>query len=451
MQHVAKAVARGLILALVLAVARPGFADRAGAKINGTIAAIDQSAGSLTVTAARGGASVTLTVDGRTVVTINGRRTSFTNLAVGNQVDVRYNASTLVAQTIAARVHYTPPPPSPPPCAKADGWISAVDPVQSTVSIASRDGDSTVTVIVDASTVIERNDTTATLADLQVGDRAEAVYSPSTMIATKIEAESCTPPPPPPSLAEVHGSIASVDPDQNSVSIAAKDGNSTVTVIVDASTVIERNDTTATLADLQMGDRASACYDPSTMVAKLIEAEAYVPPPAPVAPPAHISGTIAAVDTVQASVTIGAWDGESTVTVLVDASTVIERNGTTATLADLQVGDKADACYDPSTMVAKCIEAVAVVQPPRPPQPPKPPVRLLEVSGQISAVDQAQSSVTISVDRRRPAVTVLVDASTVITRNRAAATLADLRVNDKATARYDATSMVAATIEARSR
>jgi hypothetical protein len=98
MQHVAKAVARGLILALVLAVARPGFADRAGAKINGTIAAIDQSAGSLTVTAARGGASVTLTVDGRTVVTINGRRTSFTNLAVGNQVDVRYNASTLVAQ-----------------------------------------------------------------------------------------------------------------------------------------------------------------------------------------------------------------------------------------------------------------------------------------------------------------------------------------------------------------
>jgi len=131
--------------------------------------------------------------------------------------------------------------------------------------------------------------------------------------------------------------------------------------------------------------------------------------------------------------------------VLVDASTVIERNDRTATLADLQVGDKAEACYDPSTMVAKRIEAEAVIQPPRPP------VRLLKVEGRISAVDQAQSSVTISVDRRRPAVTVLVDASTVITRNRAAATLADLRVNDKATARYDASSMVAATIEARSR
>jgi hypothetical protein len=43
---------------------------------------------------------------------------------------------------------------------------------------------------VDASTVIKRHGTIATLADLQVGDRVDAKYNPLSMLAIKIEVEN---------------------------------------------------------------------------------------------------------------------------------------------------------------------------------------------------------------------------------------------------------------------
>jgi uncharacterized protein DUF5666 len=69
---------------------------------------------------------------------------------------------------------------------RVKGTVSAVD--ATSVTIEKRDGTS-VTLTANATTKIERNDKKATLADLQVGDKVEARFNSTTMVASKIEAE----------------------------------------------------------------------------------------------------------------------------------------------------------------------------------------------------------------------------------------------------------------------
>lgn len=70
--------------------------------------------------------------------------------------------------------------------ARVEGTISAVDTVNSTVTIHTASaGD--VTVTVDGDTKIEAHDKHVSIGGLTIGDRGEARYSPTTLIATKIE------------------------------------------------------------------------------------------------------------------------------------------------------------------------------------------------------------------------------------------------------------------------
>lgn len=55
------------------------------------------------------------------------------------------------------------------------------------VVIRKQDGQS-VTVVPDVGAKIERNGVRATIGQFQVGDRGQALYEPSTGVATKIEA-----------------------------------------------------------------------------------------------------------------------------------------------------------------------------------------------------------------------------------------------------------------------
>ena len=58
----------------------------------------------------------------------------------------------------------------------------------------------------DSSTKISRNGGAATLADIKVGDRAEARYDATSMLASRIEARSAQPQP----LAQVEGKVTAV-------------------------------------------------------------------------------------------------------------------------------------------------------------------------------------------------------------------------------------------------
>lgn len=352
MNKVRSAIARGLILAVVMVLALPALADRAGVKVKGTISAIDLIGSTVTVTPARGGADVTVTVDASTRITRNRRVAGLADLVVGDSAEVKYNPTTLVASKIEAKSGSGGTSPS----AEVKGTVASVDPSLGTLTVTPYSGTGDVTVQVDAYTVIKRDDWPITLADIQIGDRVEVKYSPTTSIAIKIEVKSSVPPPHDPGLAELKGTISAVDVVSSSVTVAASNGGAPVTVVVDSTTYIKRNERPATLSDLQVGDRAEVKYDPTTMLAVKIEAKSpTVPPPVPGL--AKVEGTISGVDLVGSSVTITPKRGGAPVTLVVDTNTYIKRNGTPATLADLQLGDKAEAKYDPLTMVAVKIEA----------------------------------------------------------------------------------------------
>jgi hypothetical protein len=78
----------------------------------------------------------------------------------------------------------------------AEGPITAIDAEAGTIIIDCYGNP--VTLFVDASTKIERNEETAVFADPQIGDAVRAEYSTVTMLTKEIEAhtESESPPPP---------------------------------------------------------------------------------------------------------------------------------------------------------------------------------------------------------------------------------------------------------------
>jgi hypothetical protein len=209
------------------------------------------------------------------------------------------------------------------------GTITAISgsTVPGTVTITPQNGPA-VTVNVTANTKITRNRQTATLADLQKNDKATAVYDASNN-ALVLHAHIQT--------SVVRGTITAISgTTTGTVTITPANGTA-VTVNITTSTKITRNGQTATLADLQKKDKASATYDSSNNALRL-EART---------PVFSVRGTITAIsgNAVPATVTITPSSGAA-VTLNITASTKIIRNGQTATLADLQQNDKARAVYD---------------------------------------------------------------------------------------------------------
>ncbi len=152
--------------------------------------------------------------------------------------------------------------------AKAKGNITAIDTVASTVTILDRKSGEEVTVTVDESTRIHKNNKEwATIEDLAVGDKADARYDIETLVAKRIQAKSAKV-----KDAKVHGTIAAIDLTAQSVTIQPQEGDP-VTVLVTNVTKIERKGAEATLAELVVGDHVNAKYNADTMEASKISAE----------------------------------------------------------------------------------------------------------------------------------------------------------------------------------
>ena len=151
----------------------------------------------------------------------------------------------------------------------------------------------------------------------------------------------------------------------------------------------------------------------------------------------HIKGTITALDTTTGTVTIQDKNSSEVVTVTVNESTRIHKdNLEPATIQDLAVGDRAHARYNQETLDAKRIHAKSPKQ------------KSEKAHGKITAIDG--QNVTLDSKRGDP-VTVIVTDTTEVTRNGAGATLADLVVGDRAHAKYDATTMEASKLKAKSK
>jgi Ca2+-binding RTX toxin-like protein len=168
------------------------------AQAEGTITAIDATAGTLTILTEKG-ATVTLTVDANTKFEINEAPATLADFHVGDAVEAKFNPDTNVATKIESAVNDAGENEGNDDRgghhggrqngqrAQVEGSITAIDAAAGRVTIKTRAGRS-VTVSITPQTRLERNDVHVTLDAFQVGDAAEARFDPATGVATKLEA-----------------------------------------------------------------------------------------------------------------------------------------------------------------------------------------------------------------------------------------------------------------------
>ena len=168
-----------LVVLGMLAAATPAFADnKKGGNVNGLILSVDTAANTITITPKNGAAGVTINVDISTQIKRLGKTAILADLQIGDKLEAKYNAVTMLASKIEATVTM----------AELHGTIKSVDATAGTVTITKSGDPLDVTLNVDISTQIKRLGKTATLADLQIGDKLEAKYNAVTMLASKIKA-----------------------------------------------------------------------------------------------------------------------------------------------------------------------------------------------------------------------------------------------------------------------
>jgi hypothetical protein len=289
-------------------------------------------------------------VDEHTVISRDGHPISFNEIHVGERIEAEgsfVDASTLLAASINVE------PEIPPPGNELFGTVASVRTdgilVQPFV-VVPNGGVGTiylVTVKVTATTKITHNGKPIALSDIHVGDLVAVKGAPidgTTFVADSIEVMS---PPPPPTSDHIQGVVAEVHSDALIVvwSIGVKGSEAPaflVTVQVGPETVITGDGRTLTLADVHPGDFVDAEGRWSSNTVFLATKIEVVPAPPP--PPARFSGQVTSVGSHELSVAlyplplaagILGWS----VTVHVDEQTRIYRNDVLISLSEIHMGD----------------------------------------------------------------------------------------------------------------
>jgi hypothetical protein len=312
--------------------------------------------------------------------------------------------------------------------ATVSGQIVSLSAAAQTLTVQTGDGSQAVFHVTPASH-LWRNGSSVGLAGLALRDAVlTAQVDRRTLRVATLRARG-------PAVTTTRGSLGGLDPALQSLSVSTPAGPRDF--LITPATLFVRNGHAATATDLTARDSllvhalAGATAEP---VAADVEADG---PEA-----AEVEGTITAVS--GGDVTITPEHGPA-VTVHVNDSTLIRLHSaggeTTGTLADLKTGMKAEAGFDPVSFVALRIEA-------------KPADgghgQNAHVEGTVGAVDGGAGTITINPRDGGAAVSLTTSSSTRITRNGAAATLADLKAGDRVAAEYDPTTKIATRIEAES-
>jgi hypothetical protein len=307
-------------------------------EVEGTISAIADP--DVTITPEHGSA-VVVHVVAATMIELHDHGTetagTLADLAVGQHAESHFDPATNNAMRIDVRVA------DGAHSLRVEGTVTAIDPTASTLTITPHTG-SPVDLTTDSHTRISLNEASATLADIPIGARAHARYDGTTLVASEIEAETEDEHP----ERQVEGLVTAVS--TTGITIAPQHG-APVALTVDRNTVIRINGHAAALADIPVGARAHGKYDGTTLLASRIDA---------VVVPANqlreVEGNVTASSAT--SLTIAPHHGSAVVLVL-DATTVIVRDGHPATAADIHVGDEAEARYEAATLLAKSVRVHA--------------------------------------------------------------------------------------------
>jgi predicted RNA-binding protein len=306
--------------------------------------------------------------DANTKISRNGKVVSLGHLTRKDNVSVHTLLGT-VQMPLAVDIIGNGPDES-----EVEGIIIAVDIFASKVTIKPDNGTADVTLTVDTNTMIEVNDQPATLANLLINMEVEAEYHPSTLIAYSIETQENN------NNVEVKGTVAAVDLTLGTITINPSDGTPPMTLTVNASTEIEVNDASATLAEVLVGMPVTAEYDTATMIATKVRAgnedqgdDEDV---------ADVEGIVTALTANSVTIAPGQnEDGEQQngdmeqdgdqnddgdlspsgepITLIIDASTEIRLCDGPGTINDILIGQKIEAEYDNITIIAKKIKICA--------------------------------------------------------------------------------------------
>jgi preprotein translocase subunit YajC len=224
-------------------------------EITGQVTAV--TASSLTI-APEEGSPVTLGTKASTVVILDGRPSTLSAIAVGDQARALYDSTTLVAAAIEAESPHHE-------LAEIEGQVTAV--TASSLTITPEEG-APVTLGMDASTVVILDGAPSTLPAIAVGDQARALYDTTTLIAIAIQAQS-----PHHELAEVGGQVTAVGGSSITITPEEPPGAAAVTLGTGSGTLIFLDGSVSSLSAIAVGDRAHALYDSSTMIAIVVAAE----------------------------------------------------------------------------------------------------------------------------------------------------------------------------------
>jgi hypothetical protein len=295
--------------------------------------------------------------------------------------------------------------------ASITGTVYTIDTAKRSITVKTSVGTS-VKLTAGRRAAITRNGVGVTLKDLALNDSVIGTYSVSTLAARALTASG-------PSITSVSGKAGAVSLSAGSLSVGSQN------LQTNAGTRIARNGQIVALRQITSHDTLVAHVAAGTNVALDVLADG--------PDESEVQGLISMIS--GSNVTITPDDGSPAVTVVVGPATIIEVNDALGTLTDLQVGQAVDAEYDPTTFAAFSIDVSSESE-------------QAEVEGTVFAVDTTLGTVTITPQGGGPNVVLTVNASTEIEVNGDGGTLADIQVGMPISAEYDATTLLAAQIEA---
>jgi uncharacterized protein DUF5666 len=386
-------------------------------EVEGSLSSISLAAKTLTVQS-RGGQQTILKVDETSKLFRNGKRASLADLVVRDRIAAQFDRRTLRIDTAQARG---------PQLETTRGKFAAWNAAAKIIGVQTTQG--TRRFRVDRSTLLVRNGQAARPLDLKVGDTL-LVHSRGGRppLAVDIQAQGEAE-----DEAEIEGEITAIA--GGDVTIEPESGDPVV-LHVDDSTEIrlgEHHGAEGGLDDLDVGQEVEAEYDPTTFLASKIKVEDDDDDEG------EVEGTLFAINNASgtASVTIEPEDGGALVELFIDASTKITLDGEPATLDDLEVGQEAEAEFDPETMIASVLKVETEGE--------DDDHDTAEIQGVVTAV--SDDSITIDPpSKNKPPITLGIDEDTDIKIRGKHKTAADIDVGDKAEVRYDKTTMIAESI-----
>ena len=286
--------------------------------------------------------------------------------------------------------------------AKLEGKLLTLNFGSKTMMVKQNNG-TRVTLSFNQKTAIERNGKKAKVKALILQDTVQIKLKKNSGIVA-LQATG-------PAGKKVVGALNDAHKQEGVLEIGGK------TVLVTSATHIARNGKIVSLSRLSRQDKIVAHVKPGeSSASEAFDLIAEGPEND------ELHGTISAISGDQ--VAIAPDNGAAEVTVTVDALTLIEIDGATATLADLTVGMFVEVAYDPDTFLAYSIEADGDGNDSH-----------ASVSGTVTDVNVAAGTVTL--DANGSSITLNVGACTEIEVNDEEAGLSDIQVGMPIYAEYD--------------